>query len=94
MHKKKIKAIALLSGGLDSIIASRLIKDQGIDVTCIYFSSPLWSSDEKEKNFINEVKNIILSKEQQSPSIPIPSRLRNKLCTCGSGKKFKKCCGK
>jgi len=56
MRKKKIKAIALLSGGLDSIIASRLIKDQGIDVTCIYFSSPLWSSDEKEKNFIKEVK--------------------------------------
>lgn len=53
---KKIKAIALLSGGLDSIIAARLIKDQGIDVTCIYFSSPLWSSDEKEKDFIDELK--------------------------------------
>lgn len=53
-----------------------------------------WANTSSPRLFINEVKNIILSKEQQSPSIPIPSRLRNKLCTCGSGKKFKKCCGK
>jgi len=54
--KNKIKAIALLSGGLDSILAARIIADQGIEVTGIYFSSPFWSNEEKEKIFIKEVE--------------------------------------
>lgn len=33
------KAIALLSGGLDSTLAVRLMLDQGIDITAIHFSS-------------------------------------------------------
>ncbi|MDD3734950.1 MAG: tRNA 4-thiouridine(8) synthase ThiI [Candidatus Pacebacteria bacterium] len=35
----KIKAIALLSGGLDSILAAKIVKDQGIDVFGICFKS-------------------------------------------------------
>lgn len=33
----KIKAIGLLSGGLDSILAVKLIKDQGIDVDVLHY---------------------------------------------------------
>jgi tRNA-specific 2-thiouridylase len=36
----KIKALALFSGGLDSILAVKLILEQGIDVTAINFVSP------------------------------------------------------
>ncbi len=35
-----MKALALLSGGLDSILAVKLIQEQGIDVTAINFTSP------------------------------------------------------
>ena len=36
----KIKALGLLSGGLDSILATELILNQGIDVEAINFVSP------------------------------------------------------
>ena len=37
---KKVKALALLSGGLDSTLAAKLILSQGIDVVAINFVSP------------------------------------------------------
>lgn len=37
---KKVKALALLSGGLDSTLAVKLILDQGIDVEAMNFVSP------------------------------------------------------
>ena len=37
---KNIKAVGLLSGGLDSTLAARLILEQGIDVHAINFTSP------------------------------------------------------
>jgi tRNA U34 2-thiouridine synthase MnmA/TrmU len=37
---KKVKAIALLSGGLDSTLAIQLICDQGIEVLAVNFFSP------------------------------------------------------
>ncbi len=36
---KKVKAVALLSGGLDSTLAINVIKAQGIDVTALNFST-------------------------------------------------------
>ncbi len=33
------RALAMISGGLDSILAAKLIKDQGIDVIGICFRS-------------------------------------------------------
>ena len=36
----KVKALALFSGGLDSILAVKLILEQGIDVIAINFASP------------------------------------------------------
>src|SRR4030066_607581 len=38
----KIKALALLSGGLDSILATKLILEQGIDVVAFNVTSPFW----------------------------------------------------
>jgi len=38
--KKKIKAVGLLSGGLDSTLAVKLMIDQSIDVTVLNFYSP------------------------------------------------------
>jgi tRNA-uridine 2-sulfurtransferase len=37
---KKVKAISLLSGGLDSILATELIRRQGIDVVCFNVKTP------------------------------------------------------
>lgn len=56
MEKKTTKAVALLSGGLDSILAARIIMEQNIEVICLYFSSPFWSNSEKEEKFLKKVK--------------------------------------
>jgi tRNA U34 2-thiouridine synthase MnmA/TrmU len=37
---KKVKALALLSGGLDSTLAVKLVLDQGIDVEAVNFVTP------------------------------------------------------
>lgn len=41
--KKNIKALSLFSGGLDSILATRLILSQGIDVLAIQFVTPFFN---------------------------------------------------
>lgn len=43
-----MKAIALLSGGLDSILAIKLIKDQGIEVIALNFTSPFCTCTAKD----------------------------------------------
>ncbi|MBI5159655.1 hypothetical protein HY992_06050 [Candidatus Micrarchaeota archaeon] len=65
MAKKKIKALALFSGGLDSLLAVKMIKEQGIEVIGLNFSSPFClckgggcASLEAGKNLGIEVKNI------------------------------------
>ena len=45
----KRKAISLLSGGLDSTLATKLIIDKGIEVVALHFTSPFSSKREKEK---------------------------------------------
>jgi NH3-dependent NAD+ synthetase len=42
--KMKKKAIVLLSGGLDSILAAKLLLDQGIEVVGLYFMTPFNTS--------------------------------------------------
>ena len=41
------KAVSLLSGGLDSVLATKLVKDQGIDVTALHFTSPFCNCTQK-----------------------------------------------
>ncbi len=40
-----MKALALLSGGLDSMLAARLIQEQGIEVIGVAFTSPFFGPD-------------------------------------------------
>jgi tRNA-specific 2-thiouridylase len=41
------KAVILLSGGLDSTLAARIIQDQGIDLHAIHFTSPFCTCSHK-----------------------------------------------
>jgi tRNA-uridine 2-sulfurtransferase len=43
------RALAMISGGLDSILAAKLIKDQGIDVIGICFKSYFFSEESAKK---------------------------------------------
>ncbi|TRZ50545.1 tRNA 4-thiouridine(8) synthase ThiI, partial [bacterium] len=56
-----MKTIALISGGLDSILAARLIKKQGFDVIPLHFKIPFCHRDKgissRENNLISFVKN-------------------------------------
>lgn len=41
----KAKAIALISGGLDSLLAARVVRDQGVEVRAVVFDSGFFSLD-------------------------------------------------
>jgi tRNA U34 2-thiouridine synthase MnmA/TrmU len=41
----KIRALALISGGLDSLLAARLIKEQGVEVIGVHFKIPFCKLD-------------------------------------------------
>ena len=40
----KVKAISLFSGGLDSILAVKLIQEQGIDIEGVTFETPFFNA--------------------------------------------------
>ncbi len=46
---KKIKALGLCSGGLDSILSALVLREQGIDVEWITFETPFFSPEKAEK---------------------------------------------
>lgn len=46
--KKQVKAVGLISGGLDSTLAARIVKDLGVDVHGVYFAMP-WGCCDKQK---------------------------------------------
>ncbi len=45
VNKEKKKALVLLSGGLDSTLAVKLIVDQGLDAEAVHFSTPFCNCD-------------------------------------------------
>jgi hypothetical protein len=47
MSDKPVKAISLLSGGLDSILATRIVMDQGVDVLALQFISPFFGASKR-----------------------------------------------
>jgi tRNA-specific 2-thiouridylase len=54
----KIKALALLSGGLDSTLAAKLILKQGIDVVAINFVSPFCLCEKREGGATEAAKQL------------------------------------
>lgn len=44
------KAVALISGGLDSVLAAKVVREQGFDVTGLYFTSAFSKSYGKEQD--------------------------------------------
>lgn len=62
----KVKALVLLSGGLDSMLAAKILMEQGIDVTGICFTSNFFSCNkakEAAKNLEIDLKVVDISKE-------------------------------
>ena len=53
-----MKAIALLSGGLDSTLAVKLVLEQGIDVVAIHFTSPFCNCTPKKAGCRNQARII------------------------------------
>ncbi|MBW2650732.1 MAG: tRNA 4-thiouridine(8) synthase ThiI, partial [Deltaproteobacteria bacterium] len=41
----KVKGIALISGGLDSILAVKVVQEQGIEIQGVAFETPFFSAD-------------------------------------------------
>jgi tRNA-specific 2-thiouridylase len=55
---KKIKALALFSGGLDSVLAMKLIINQGIDVTAININTGFGSTKDRLEHMQNMCKQV------------------------------------
>ncbi|MCF7871053.1 MAG: 7-cyano-7-deazaguanine synthase [Candidatus Omnitrophica bacterium] len=54
----KTKAIALLSGGLDSILAAQQVKEEGVEVTALHFNNPFSVSPEgQKKELLGKISN-------------------------------------
>ncbi|MFH1982041.1 MAG: tRNA 4-thiouridine(8) synthase ThiI [Pseudomonadota bacterium] len=47
--EKKVRALGLCSGGLDSILSALVLRDQGIDVTWVSFETPFFSADKARR---------------------------------------------
>ncbi len=54
----KIKALALLSGGLDSTLAVKVVQDQGIEVFAINFVSPFCRCTSKKRGCVSEAARV------------------------------------
>ncbi|MBS7653604.1 hypothetical protein KEJ43_00815 [Candidatus Bathyarchaeota archaeon] len=66
--KRKPKALTLLSGGLDSLLATKIILDQGVDVEAVHFVTPFCrcscdSISRFSKEFGIKVHGIFLGQE-------------------------------
>lgn len=64
---KQYDALALFSGGLDSILAARLLMEQGKNILCLHFTSPFFG-DEKavpawENKYGLEIKAVDIAKD-------------------------------
>ena len=56
---KKVKALVIFSGGLDSMLAIKLMQEQGIEVVALHFLSPFFG-DKKEAQKKAKVLNVLL----------------------------------
>ncbi len=51
---KHRKVLALLSGGLDSTLAVKIVKDQGVDLEAVHFTTPFCLCDKCAVNAVGE----------------------------------------
>jgi tRNA U34 2-thiouridine synthase MnmA/TrmU len=49
LDQKKVRALGLCSGGLDSILSALVLREQGIDVAWVSFETPFFSADKARK---------------------------------------------
>ena len=76
---KKIRAIGLLSGGLDSIIAAHLLLDQGVEVEGLFISTGFCHMETRlrsprKKDMEKEIKNHVF---RAGKNLDIPIRIIN-----------------
>jgi len=55
---KHRKVLALLSGGLDSTLAVKIVKDQGVDLEAVHFTTPFCLCDKCAVNAVGEEMGI------------------------------------
>lgn len=65
-----IKAISLISGGLDSTLATKVVMDQGVEVVAANFVSPFCRCDRKSKGCRHEAKFV-------ADELDIPLKIMN-----------------
>lgn len=56
-----------------------------------------WFPGKSPRLFLKQAKSVLLKSVPQTEAVPIPrmsGRDRNRPCSCGSGKKYKHCCGR
>ena len=58
---KKTKALSLFSGGLDSILATKLVLNQGVDVVALNFASPFCLSRKDGRSVVDAAEKLGVS---------------------------------
>jgi len=83
--KKNVKGLGLCSGGLDSILAALVLREQGIDVEWIAFETPFFSADKARKASFNHGISLIVKDitKRYMPMLKNPK--------CGYGKNMNPC---
>ncbi|MBS3757519.1 MAG: tRNA 4-thiouridine(8) synthase ThiI [Desulfobacterales bacterium] len=81
MGLKKVKALGLCSGGLDSILAALVLRRQGIYVQWVAFETPFFSA-EKAQNTASKNNIPLIVKDITDRYIPM---LKNPRCGYGQG---------
>ncbi len=63
----RFDAVALLSGGLDSILAVKVIQEQGLRVKCLHFVSPFFGKPHKRRHWEGlygiDIENVDISED-------------------------------
>ncbi|MBW2647198.1 MAG: tRNA 4-thiouridine(8) synthase ThiI [Deltaproteobacteria bacterium] len=85
LNKKKVRALGLCSGGLDSILAALVLKKQGIAVEWITFETPFFSAEKALK--ASEMTGIPITVRQITSTYL--EMLKNP--RCGYGKNMNPC---
>jgi len=67
----KRKAVALFSGGLDSILAAKIVQEQGIDIVGLHIKTGFHSEDVKERLGILKGEDNPVHKAAKSINLPL-----------------------